>query len=286
MTIHFITTAPPPQPPSAPPPCIQTLLDMLEMYYWHTPSASSFGRTPPRHVITGDPIGARPDGGTDAGRAALRALRAKILDMVEMIAAASLTAADADAILGALSPPPPPPPPSPPSPPPPPPPPPPPLLVVVSPGALRCTRDAVVLTDILHRLLRWLTPLGDSPDNSPRNSPSADGTLPAVGAALIARLTPASSSALGDSNSRADIYDTLVVAVVVVMRCHGGHVTGSRDTTLMVTPLVTLHIVSRDRCPPPRGPCGVHGRDNPHGVRPWRVEVRLLTTWTHAVIEG
>ena len=38
---------------------VQTLLDMLEVYYWSLPSVTSFGRQPLHHPVTGDVIGER-----------------------------------------------------------------------------------------------------------------------------------------------------------------------------------------------------------------------------------
>ena len=56
---------------------VQALLDMLEVYYWHQPSAGSFARQPLLHAVSGEVIGERPNAD------GLRRLRAKVLGLLQ-----------------------------------------------------------------------------------------------------------------------------------------------------------------------------------------------------------
>lgn len=66
----------------------QALLDMLEVYYWHTPAAGSFGRFPMHHQVSGEVIGERP------GENGVKLLRGRVLKLLNLLAGAKLTSAD------------------------------------------------------------------------------------------------------------------------------------------------------------------------------------------------
>ena len=101
---------------------VQALLDLLEIYYWHQPSAASFARQPLHHAVSGEVIGERP------GVEGLRKLRAKVLGLLQVLAEAELSRADAQCLI----------------------------------AVLRSCRDARVLIDVLKLLMGWLAPLGPS----------------------------------------------------------------------------------------------------------------------------
>ena len=63
---------------------IQALVDILQHFYWHAPSAAAYGRTPLRHAISGEVMGERPDA------EGLRRLRARVLQLVQLLAASLL----------------------------------------------------------------------------------------------------------------------------------------------------------------------------------------------------
>lgn len=75
-------------PPCAPCGVCQALLDMLELYYWHTPAAASFGRQPLLHKLSGETIGQRPN------EDAVKQLRARVLKLLHVLATSQLTRAD------------------------------------------------------------------------------------------------------------------------------------------------------------------------------------------------
>ena len=99
--------------------CVQTLLDMLEVYYWHQPSAASFARQPLRHAVSGEVIGERPS------IEGLRKLRNRVLGLLQVLAEVELTRADAKCLV----------------------------------AVLRSCRDASVLKDVLKMLMSWLAPI-------------------------------------------------------------------------------------------------------------------------------
>ena len=97
---------------------VQALLDLIEIYYWHQPSTGSFARQPLLHAVSGEVMGERPksDG--------LRKLRGKVLGLLQVLAEAELSRADAQCLV----------------------------------AVLRSCRDARVLIDVLKLLMGWLTP--------------------------------------------------------------------------------------------------------------------------------
>ena len=101
---------------------LQRLLDDLEVYYWRQPSATSFARQPLRHAVSGEVIGERPS------IEGLKRLRRKVLNLLQVLAEAELTRADAK------------------------------CLVTV----LRSCRDAWVLIDVVKLLINWLSPLSEA----------------------------------------------------------------------------------------------------------------------------
>lgn len=110
---------------------VQSLLDILEVYYWHTPSSSSFARQPLFHMVTGEVIGERPKA------EGLRRLRTRLLRLLNAVTEAHLSRADAQ------------------------------CLVVV----LRSCRDARVLIDVVKLLMGWLAPIGDGHTSPPASPP-------------------------------------------------------------------------------------------------------------------
>ena len=112
----FLTPSPSGEPPLL---SVQLLLDLLEVYYWHQPSAASFARQPLRHAVSGAIIGERPaaDG--------LRKLRQRVLALLQVLAECELSRADAQCLV----------------------------------AVLRSCRDWRLLIDVLKLLMSWLSPL-------------------------------------------------------------------------------------------------------------------------------
>ena len=130
---------------------IQALLDILQHFYWHAPSSAAYGRKPLRHAISGEVMGERPDA------EGLRRLRARVLQLVQLLAASLLSSVDVSCLV----------------------------------AALRGCRDAHVLRDLVQALLVWLTPREPSREMaaaSVRSGAPPPAQLGEVGTALVARL--------------------------------------------------------------------------------------------------